>query len=320
MKVTKDLLFEAAENAGIPQDQIDELWAGLSEATAGQRKYDPLQVAYYLGASIVVAAVTYFFVLALDRAGGSIILAMALVYGCIFGALGRHLYRVRGLYVAGGLLIGVAVCMTPVAVYGLENVLDLWPRNHWFGMELATMAAAAIAVWFLRLPFLMTPAACALWYLSIDLVPGPQQSWASVAFGAVLMMAAFLVDKRSRQDYSFWLYLYGLMAFWGGLSFVDSGGPWSRLWYFLVNVLLIVLSTLLERRVFAVFGSLGVGGYLSYLMFRLFHGSLFLPMALTVIGVGIIVGTVAWQRNRGRLEAFLAGLLPGELTGLLQRR
>ncbi|MEO8370363.1 MAG: hypothetical protein ABI806_14355 [Candidatus Solibacter sp.] len=54
-------------------------------------------------------------------------------------------------------------------------------------------------------------------------------------------------------------------------------------------------------------------------MFRLFHGSLFLPMALTVIGVGIIVETVAWQRNRERLETFPAGLLPGELTGLLQR-
>jgi hypothetical protein len=85
------------------------------------------------------------------------------------------------------------------------------------------------------------------------------------------------------------------------------------------SALLIVVSTLLDRRVFAVFGCLGVGGYLSYLMFRLFRGSLFLPMALTVIGVGIIIATVAYQRNRGRIDVFLAGLLPGDLAGLFQR-
>ncbi len=309
MKVTKDRLFEEAANAGIPQAQVEQLWDGLSTAFSKERKHDSLQIAYYFGASIVVAAVTYFFTLAWERVGGAGIFAMALVYGCIFGALGFHLHRARGLYVGGGLLIGVAVCMAPVAVYGLAGMLG-WPaRYQEVVMELATIAASAIAVRRLRLPFLMTPAVCALWYLAIELVPGPQQRWASVVAGAVLMLAAFLVDKRTQLDYAFWLYLYGLAAFWGGLSFADSGGPWSRLWYFLFNLLLIVLSSLLDRRVFAVFGTFGVAGYLSYLVFRLFRGSLFLPMALTVIGVGIIVGTVAWQRNRTRLETFLAGLL-----------
>ena len=118
------------------------------------------------------------------------------------------------------------------------------------------------------------------------------------------MVAGFLVDKRSQQDYAFWLYLFGVAAFWGGLSFMDSGGPWSRAVVFRGERPDDRVSTLLDRRVFAVFGCLGVAGYLSYLMFRLFHGSLFLPMALTVIGVGIIMATVAYQRNRGRIDAF----------------
>jgi hypothetical protein len=165
----------------------------------------------------------------------------------------------------------------------------------------------------------MTPAAVALWYLATGTVPASQQCWASVGFGIALMVMGFQVDKRTQLDYAFWLYFFGVAAFWGGLSFMDSGGPWSRLWYFVVSALMIVVSTLLDRRVFAVFGCLGVAGYLSYLMFRLFRGSLFLPMALTVTGVGIIMATVAYQRNRCRIDAFLAGLLPGELTGLFQR-
>ena len=319
MNVTKDLLYEEAGRAGIPGPQVDELWDGLSAAHTRQRKYDTLQMATYFGGAIVIAAVTYFLALAWERVGGLGILALALIYATIFGFLGNHLYRVRNLIVAGGLLITVAICMIPVAVYGLVHALGLPSGLEAPAMELATVAAAAVALYFLRLPFLMTPAICALWYLAIESVPGPLQNWASVVFGAILMLAAFLVDKRSRVDYAFWLYLFGVSAFWGGLSLVDGGGPWARLWYFLLNLLLILLSTLLDRRVFAVFGTFGVAGYLSYLIFRLFHGSLFLPMALTVIGVGIIVGTVAWQRNRGRLDAFLAGLFHGELAGLLHR-
>jgi hypothetical protein len=90
---------------------------------------------------------------------------------------------------------------------------------------------------------------------------------------------------------------------------MDSGGPWSRFGYCVINIVLIAVSTLLDRRVFAVFGSFGVAGYLSYLMFRLFKDSLFLPMALTVIGVGVIVGAVAYQRNRAKIDAYIVSLL-----------
>jgi hypothetical protein len=98
---------------------------------------------------------------------------------------------------------------------------------------------------------------------------------------------------------------------------MDSGGPWSRFGYCVLNLLLIAVSTLLNRRAFAVFGSFGVAGYLSYLAFRLFKDSLFLPMALTVIGVGIIMATVAYQRNRTGIDAHIVSVLPARLRRLL---
>ncbi len=340
MKLTKELLFREAENAGIPAEQMQELWTRLSTAAEGQQRFDALHVAYYFGGLIIIGAMTFFFGLAWERVGGAGILALALTYGCIFGILGPHLFHTRKLHVAGGLLTVVAVCMTPLAVYGFERAVGLWPqevpgsyrdyhvwaKGSWLFMELATLAAGGVALRFVRFPFLTAPIAFTLWYMSMDLAPllfgrkdfsEVQQLWVSVVFGAGILVIAYLVDRRTRDDYAFWLYLFGLAAFWGGLSLMDSGGAWSRFGYCVVNLVLIAVSPLLDRRVFAVFGSFGVAGYLSYLVFRLFKNSLFLPMALTVIGVGVIVGTVAYQRNRARIDAWIVGVLPDGFRRLL---
>ena len=334
MKLTKEMLFREAEQSGIPEEQAERLWARLTTATGGQQKFDGLHVAYYFGGLIIIGAMTFFFSLAWERIGGAGILALALTYGAIFGLLGPHLFHARKLYVAGGLLTVVAVCMTPFAVYGFERAMGWWPqagpasylKGSWLFMELATLAAGGAALRSVRFPFLTAPVAFTLWYMSMDLTPllfgktdftAPEQLWVSAAFGAAMLGVAYLVDRRTRDDYAFWLYLFGLAAFWGALSMMDSGGPWSRFGYCVVNIVLIAVSPLLKRRAFAVFGSFGVAGYLSYLVFRLFKNSLFLPMALTVIGVGVIVGTVAYQRNRARMDAYFLSVLPVGIRRLL---
>jgi hypothetical protein len=340
MNLSKELLFTEAENAGISTEQAQQLWTRLTTATEGQQKFDAMHVAYYFGGMIVIGAMTFFFSLAWERVGGAGILALALAYGCLFGFLGPHLFHARRLYVAGGLLTAVAVCMTPLAVYGLERALGWWPQGNpgtyhdyhvwvkgsWLFMELATLAAGGVALPLVRFPFLTAPMAFALWYMTMDLTPllfgqkdftGSQQLWVSVVFGAGILAFAYLVDRRTRDDYAFWLYLFGLAAFWGGLSLMDSGGPWSRFGYCVVNIILIAVSAVLTRPVFAVFGSFGVAGYLSYLAFRLFRDSLFLPMALTLIGVGVIMATVAYQRNRTRIDAYIVSVLPDGFLRLL---
>ena len=171
----------------------------------------------------------------------------------------------------------------------------------------------------------------ASWYTSLEFAPllfgredldESRQLLVSVVFGACVLVVAYLLDRPSRKDYAFWLYLMGLAAFWGGLTLMDSVGPWSRLGYFVVNLVLIAISSLLDRRAFAVFGCLcniframAFSKFLS--AFRLFKGSLFLPLALTVIGAGVIVGAVAYQRNRARMDACIVGALPDGLRGLL---
>lgn len=339
MDINKQLLLREAAAAGIPEEQAGLLWTRLVTATEGQQKFDSLNVAYYFGGLIIIGAMTFFFGLAWERVGGVGILALALVYGCVFGALGGYLFRVRRLYVAGGLLTTVAVCMAPLAVYGLERALNLWPegdpgsyhdyhiwvKGSWFFMEVATLAAGAAALRFVRFPFLTAPIAFTLWYMSMDLTPllfGQQdfsyarRLWVSAIFGLAMLVVAYWTDRRTKDDYAFWLYLFGAAAFWGGLSLMDSGDPWSKLVYCLINIGLLALSTFLDRRIFAVFGSLGVAGYLGYLAFNLFKDSLMLPVALTAIGLGVIAAAIAYQKNRAGVDGFIIGILPEELRRL----
>jgi hypothetical protein len=59
----------------------------------------------------------------------------------------------------------------------------------------------------------------------------------------------------------------------GGLSVMDSGSESSRFMYCLINVGHIALSGVLRRRVFIVFGPLGVLGYLGRLSYTVFKDS-----------------------------------------------
>jgi tetratricopeptide (TPR) repeat protein len=167
--------------------------------------------------------------------------------------------------------------------------------------------------------FLTAPIAFTLWYMSMDLTPllfgrpeftWNERLWVSVCFGLLMLLASFLVDCRTKEDYSFWGYLFGMLAFWFGLSLMENGSELSKFLYCLVNLGLMLVSVLLHRRVFIVFGSLGVFGYLGYLSYRVFQDSLLFPVALSLIGVLVIFLGVKYQRNRAAIERVILAKVP----------
>jgi hypothetical protein len=83
---------------------------------------------------------------------------------------------------------------------------------------------------------------------------------------------------------------------------------------------MVLLGAVLGRRVFAVFGGLGIAGYLGHLSYRVFKDSLVFPFALSLIGLAIIWLGVIWQRNEAQWSVKLRASLPKELRELLEAR
>jgi hypothetical protein len=177
------------------------------------------------------------------------------------------------------------------------------------------------------------PVAVTLWYMSMDLVPfllggaaaeffSPQGKLISMGFGVGMTLLAFYVDMRSRttRDFAFWLYIFGVLTFWGALSSMQSSSELSKLIYCLVNLGLIATGAALARRIFAVCGGLGLAGYLSHLANTVFKDSMLFPVALTAIGLAVIAAGVYWQRHERELGVRLRAFLPAALRELVEQR
>ncbi len=132
-------------------------------------------------------------------------------------------------------------------------------------------------------------------------------------------MVSFVIDRRMREDFSFWGYLFSLLAFWGGLSLMQSGSEFNTLLYCLINVGLMLASVLLERPVFIVFGGLGVFGYLGHVAHSVFKDSMLFPFALSALGIGVIALGLYDQRRRHAIERGLLDCIPATLREYLPR-
>jgi hypothetical protein len=254
--------LDAAVTEGIITAEQRE---ALLRRAKGKSKFDVAHLAYYLGAMIVIGAMGWFITKGWDDLGGAGIAAVAAIYAIVFILVGKTLWDKYGLRVPGGLLYTMAVWMTPLVVYGLERVAGVWPQGDpgsyreyhiwihgsWIVMELATIAAGLLALRVRRFPFLTFPIAFALWYMSMDIAPlllgrdnlsWNERNWVSVAAGMLILIAAYIIDMRERgeEDYAFWCYLFGLCAFWGGLSVMESGSEAGKFVYFLINIALMV--------------------------------------------------------------------------------
>ncbi len=308
---------------------------------ASSPRFDLAHLLWYAGALIVIGAMGLFSTLAFTAMGGWALTATAVVYAVAFIAAGEYLWHKRNLRVPGGLLIAIAVSMAPLAVYGIQEALGLWGsfgrpgavsdfyvwiKGSWVYMEIAAIVAAVIALWRYPFPFIVAIIAVALWFMSMDLTPWlfgrAEFTWderrvVSLWFGLAVLVVAWIVDRRPRGgDFAFWLHLFGLVAFWGGLSLTNSGSEIGKLLYCLLNVGLLLMAVVLGRRVYAVFGTLGIAGYLGHLAHSVFKDSMMFPFALSLIGVIIIAVGLLYHRKQAAIAAWAESNLPEALRRL----
>jgi len=347
MAIARRSELDGAVREGIISvQQADRLAAyfGGASAPEEQPRFSLVHVLYYLGGMIAIGAMSLFMTLGWNALGGWGGFFISACYGVLALALTHWLLERKRLFLPAGILATLAVVMVPLAIFFAQMALGYWGENkpyrdyhyfidwRWIMMEFGTLAIGAILLWRYRFPFMLMPIAVTLWYMSMDLVPfllGQERvydweirKFISVWFGLAMTLLAFWVDLRSRfsRDYAFWLYLFGVLTFWGGLSLMNSGSELGKLAYCGINVLMILAGAALGRRVFAVFGGLGVAGYLGHLSWRVFQDSMIFPVALSALGLGIIALGVLWQRREAQWSATLRGFLPAPLRELIEAR
>lgn len=338
--------LDAACDAGlISSEQHGKLIAFLEARAPSARpsRFDFSHVLWYAGALIIIGAMGLFTTLAFEQLGGRALIVTALAYAAIAMFLAHRLWNRPGLRVPAGLMVAIAVSMAPLAIFGFQTLFGLWPepfgdpgsygsfydyiKGSWVFMDLGTILIGAIALRFYPFPFVAAIMAVALWFLSMDLTPwiyGPdnwyweQREIVSMWFGLAVMAAAWALDLRRwpAGDFPFWLHLCGIFAFWGGMTMQDSDSELAKAFYCLINVGLLFLAVFLMRRVYAVFGALGVTFYLGHLADDVFQDSLLFPLALTGIGLAIIGGGILYFRRRPAIIRWLATALPPGAQGL----
>ena len=343
MELNRGLLNEATERGLVSEQQAEQLWQFLYEREKDTPSFRFTHILYYLGGLIAIGAMSLFMTLGWERFGGWGLFFLAIAYAVAGLWLTEFFLNSSRLPIPAGITATFVVVLTPLAVYGLQAVLGWWAEGlvyrdyhthidwRWILMELATLATGALMLWRYRLPFLMMPVAVTLWYMSMDLTPflfGDADSmWelrklVSLWFGLLIVLLALWVDVRTRRekDFAFWLYLFGVMAFWGGMSLMRSDSELSKIVYLCINLAMILVGATLSRRVFAVFGALGAAGYLGHLAYDVFKDSMMFPFVLTIIGLGVVYLGIVWQRQEETISGALRGLLPVPMRELIERR
>lgn len=351
--------LQAAADAGVLDPrEIDGLLAFLSQrdqqAQRGTPRFSGTHVLYYLGGMLAISAASLFATLAVEALGMGALLVLSVLYALAAVGVAVALEK-RGLGIPAGIFATLAIALVPLAVFALQHVLGFWADGptaehyrdyhsyidwRWILMELSTLAAGVVLLRRFRYPFLTMPIAVTLWYMGMDIVPalllqaggGSVEAFAgaawqlrkviSLVFGLVMLLIAFFVDLRSRhdRDYAFWLYLFGLMTFWGALSMMGSGRLAGKLVCLALNVGLVFLGAVLGRRVFAVFGGIGIAMVLGDLSWNLFKDSFAFVLVLTLLGFALIATGVWWSKREAAISERLRTLLPVQLRELLEAR
>lgn len=341
MKLNRKQLDEAVKANILESTQAEALLAFLKQQNSNTPSFDFTHVLYYFGGLIAIGAMTLFMNLGWESFGGWGIVLIGLVYSLIGLALTHHFKR-YGYAVPAGICATFVTCLTPLIVYGLQHAMGWWPDDsqyqdyhryikwHWLYMELATLVVAIILARIYRYPFLVMPIAVTLWYLTMDITVMLNGEWpsfelralVSMYLGALMMGLAFWVDIRSRQgpDYAFWLYLFAVIAFWGGMTAQHSDNELSKFIYFSINLLMIIVGVALVRRVFVIFGALGSCFYLGHLANNVFADSWLFPITLSIIGSIIIYLGIVWQKNEQHITSVVRGWLPLPLQQLLESK
>jgi hypothetical protein len=334
--VTRGILTEDQRQAllGLAEEDAAATGEPRVEAPGG---FTGVNVAYAIGALLVLFAFGWFLVSRWASLGAWGVLAVAMCYAAVLVGAGWQLARMA-FPRAAGLAFMLAVALAPLVAWSILDLTGEWPRvrpndallryapwmaTRYLVLDLGTILVALLVWRKRRFPALILPIAVALWWcwfhlgqlLELGRYTQGYQQWIMLTCGLALLGVADVTERwqvrtgaREREgDYAGALWYVGLLGFSIAYMVIwsDTDG-WKHLMPF-VAAGLIALSLVTRRRGFLGAGVLGVFGYLAYLASDVFKTGAAFPIILAALGVLTILSTVWLQRRFPAWAARLAG-------------
>jgi hypothetical protein len=339
MKYTDEQLNEAVKNDIFSVEQVERFREYVQNHNNHVTKFQ--KVLYYGGALLIISAMTWLMQTSWDSFGPVGITVTSALYFIVFFAAGYFVFFKKNMEVAGGLLFSIPIAITPLFVFSLLRIFDFWPqewsyndyyvwiKGKWIILEISVILVALPILFKTKFPFHVFLIAGSLWFFSMDIVPiiyektkitWTERAFISNIFGLCMIGIGYFADIKFKKDYSFWLYLFGLITLSSGLSVFYNDNLFKFTTLGIVNVLLILFSLLINRNVFLVFGTIGLIEFLSRLSWKFFKGSVFFPFALTIIGILLILSGIFFQKNRKKIEENFINKLPVFILNLRPKR
>ncbi len=335
MDIQQHDMTDAVNAKLISSEQASQLWSFWQTQHKDTPGFNLTHVMYYFGGILAISAVTLFVTQAWEHWRGMPLFICSVILFAIGFLLSRYFIKTN-LVIPAGIMSTFSLAVVPLAVYNIQVVLGFFPDQiyqyhgfhdwinwRWMPMEVITLFVGVVMLYLYNFPFLLFPVSICLWYMSMDLFclltmvdDYHSRSLFSLFFGILIIAAAIYMDFKydeNKKDYAFWLYIFGVLAFWGGLTSLDSSSELNKFFYCLINIGMILISVILNRRVFAIFGTIGVLGYLGHLSFTIFSDSLGFPVALVLLGILIILLATRWSRIEKSMIELLQGYIPHKI-------
>jgi hypothetical protein len=325
-------LDTAVQRGIITAEQRDLLRALRVESRPAEaeapRGFNWVNVAYGLGALLVLFSGAWFLVRQWEKLGPWGVLGVALAYIAVLVVADRRL-RALGFKRAGDLAVMLAVALTALPAWSILSLTGEWPPDNtfnppwvgqqymasrWMVLELSVILAALVVLRVRRVPMLMHAISFALFWvwlhstqlLEIGYYSPIYQRWTMLAGALVIFATAEHIERwQLRQhveqregDFAGPFWLVGCIAF--AVSYMSIWARADDMWKHLLPLVaagVILLSLVLRRRALAALGVVGMFGYLVFLADEVFRNSGLFPVVLAALGILMIVGTVWLQRR-----------------------
>ena len=293
---------------------------------------------YYFGGFIIITTMGWYLAFNASTFGNGGLLVTSILYFVLFTIIGNYFWN-NNKKTPGGLLYVCAVSIIPLAVWAFESLIGIMPkdldkyndfhifvRSGYISMELATIIVGYLFLKFRKFPLLTLPICYAMWYLSMDIVPfllgqgliAPtwgMKNFASCVFALIMLFYAVRLDlkKQYTEDFSHWLYIFGATMLWGAVISIIMRHDWyNEFAYFLTalfSVAYMLISIIIKRKVFIVWGAIGFWSYLGHLAYKVFADTPLFPFVLVVFGLLIIYSGIYLSKNSKMIEDKVRAIL-----------